>query len=155
MLVSSFGVAALRGRASIGGWLSGMSWVIPTQVALAPVAICLAQLIASVGSLGLGLVIVPLLVARQYLYQRYVRLRNAYLVTIRSLAAAIEAKDPYTQGHSVRVSEYSVAIARAMHLSENVVERVELAGLLHDLGKVGVTGSFSGLANSAKTSTRK
>lgn len=66
------------------------------------------------------------------------RLQDAYLGTIASLAAAIEARDPYTVGHSARVTKYAVAIAEAMGISENEVEDIRLAGLLHDLGKIGI-----------------
>ena len=58
--------------------------------------------------------------------------------TITSLAAAIDAKDPYTQGHSQKVATYAALIAEALGWSEPEVEEVRLAGLLHDLGKVGI-----------------
>jgi len=58
--------------------------------------------------------------------------------SIRALAAAIDAKNPYTRGHSERVSRYSVAIARHLGLSADEVKRVEIAALLHDVGKIGI-----------------
>ncbi len=66
------------------------------------------------------------------------QLQHANLATVTALAAAVDAKDPYTQGHSQRVSAYAGIIARAMQLSDDVVARIELAGLLHDVGKIGV-----------------
>jgi HD-GYP domain-containing protein (c-di-GMP phosphodiesterase class II) len=68
----------------------------------------------------------------------YQRLQETYLGTIGSLAAAIEARDPYTVGHSARVTQYAVAIAESMMLDTERVEEIRLAGLLHDLGKIGV-----------------
>lgn len=59
-----------------------------------------------------------------------------YLDTIRALAAAIDAKDPYTRGHSERVAKISVAIARALRLREPEVQAIQVAALLHDVGKI-------------------
>ena len=55
-----------------------------------------------------------------------------------SLAGAIDAKDPYTKGHSTSVSRYSEALARAINLPEQEVERITLGALLHDVGKIGI-----------------
>ena len=55
-----------------------------------------------------------------------------------SLAGAIDAKDPYTKGHSTSVSHFSEALARAINLPENEVQRIKLGALLHDVGKIGV-----------------
>ena len=58
------------------------------------------------------------------------------LVTL--LASAIDAKDEYTKGHSVSVSRYSEALARAINLPEKEVEQIKLGALLHDVGKIGI-----------------
>ena len=55
-----------------------------------------------------------------------------------SLAGAIDAKDPYTKGHSTSVSKYAEALARAINLPENEVKRISLGALLHDVGKIGI-----------------
>ena len=60
------------------------------------------------------------------------------LNTIKTLAVAIEAKDHYTRGHSDRVTRYAVDIAQEMHLSKKEVEVIQHAGILHDLGKLGI-----------------
>ena len=64
--------------------------------------------------------------------------QELFLETIRTLAAAIDAKDPYTRGHSERVSSYSMAIARHLGLSQDEVFRVRTAAILHDVGKLGI-----------------
>ncbi|GBC84047.1 Cyclic di-GMP phosphodiesterase response regulator RpfG [bacterium HR11] len=64
--------------------------------------------------------------------------RRLFYDSIKMLAAAIDAKDPYTRGHSERVSRYARAIAQFMDLSEEEIEKVYLAGLLHDVGKIGI-----------------
>jgi len=57
---------------------------------------------------------------------------------IPNLAAAIDEKDPYTRGHSERVGVYASKIAREMGFTKEFIERVYIAGLLHDVGKIGV-----------------
>jgi len=65
-------------------------------------------------------------------------LLRANLATVKALAAAVDAKDAYTQGHSVRVAQYAVALGRAMSLAAPDLERLELTGALHDVGKIAV-----------------
>jgi putative nucleotidyltransferase with HDIG domain len=85
--------------------------------------------------------IFPLLVARQF-YERFSALKSAYADTIRSLVGALEAKDPYTRGHSERVAEYAVLIAQAAGLDSKSVSELEYAALLHDLGKIALPGDL-------------
>jgi putative two-component system response regulator len=66
------------------------------------------------------------------------RLEQLFLAGVQSLAEALELKDPYTRGHSVRVSQYSGAIARMLGVAGSVVMNIELGGQLHDIGKIGV-----------------
>ena len=61
-----------------------------------------------------------------------------FINSVRALAAAIDAKDPYTRGHSERVARYAVSIARAMDLPPEEVRKVRLSALLHDVGKIGI-----------------
>jgi hypothetical protein len=62
---------------------------------------------------------------------------RTYIETVAALAAAVEARDRYTRGHSRRVTEYSVEIARTMGKPEWFVKDIESAALLHDIGKIG------------------
>jgi hypothetical protein len=64
-------------------------------------------------------------------------MREIYIDTIRALATAIEAKDPYTRGHSERVAKISVSIAKGLDLPEDEVEAIHIASILHDVGKIG------------------
>jgi HD-GYP domain-containing protein (c-di-GMP phosphodiesterase class II) len=66
----------------------------------------------------------------------YEELRAIYRDTVRAFAAAIDIKDKYTQGHSERVGRYSEIIAREMGWSEEEVEGIQIAGYLHDIGKL-------------------
>lgn len=63
---------------------------------------------------------------------------SLYLSTVKSLASAIDAKDEYTRHHSTRVTEFTLKIAKSMRFSEKELEDLELASLLHDIGKIAV-----------------
>jgi putative nucleotidyltransferase with HDIG domain len=65
-------------------------------------------------------------------------LRTAYIQTIRALAEAIDAKDAYTRGHSERVAVYASRLGHQMGLRKELIERIYFAGLLHDVGKIGI-----------------
>jgi len=69
------------------------------------------------------------------------RLESAYLQFVGSLANALDARDQYTAGHSRRVSELSCALATALQMPPEDVERVRIGALLHDIGKIGVSDS--------------
>ena len=69
------------------------------------------------------------------------KIRSAFISAITSLVYALEAKDAYTSGHSQRVAELSAAIAKELHLSPDKIGKLKLAGLLHDIGKIGVQES--------------
>jgi putative nucleotidyltransferase with HDIG domain len=64
--------------------------------------------------------------------------RELFLGSIRMLAAAIDEKDPYTRGHSGRVAKYSTLIGRELGLSDEELDKLRIAALLHDVGKIGV-----------------
>jgi HD-GYP domain-containing protein (c-di-GMP phosphodiesterase class II) len=64
--------------------------------------------------------------------------RQLFIGTVKGLAAAIDGKDPYTRGHSERVSRFSVAIAQRMGLNDDEVEKIRISALLHDVGKIGI-----------------
>jgi hypothetical protein len=131
-------VSALYGESVRHVWKSTFAWMMPSQIVLGFVGIAIAQIVHTVQFFGFALFVVPLLVARQT-YQQSIKLREAYADTISSLVGALEAKDVYTKGHSVRVAEYTVLIAGEMGFSHDQVGRMEQAALLHDLGKVGVS----------------
>ncbi len=76
--------------------------------------------------------------------EREEKIREMFINSIKSLVKALEARDPYTKNHSVSVMEYSMAIARAMGLDGDMLKKLELASLLHDIGKIGVSDSILG-----------
>ena len=72
----------------------------------------------------------------------YETLYNNLVATLRSLVVTLEAKDPYTQLHSDRVTKISIQIARVMGCSDEEVETISFAGLLHDIGKIGISDAI-------------
>ncbi len=64
--------------------------------------------------------------------------KELFYKTIKSIASALDAKDPYTHGHSVRVTLYALILAQSLGLNEKELEDIETAGLLHDIGKIGI-----------------
>ena len=72
----------------------------------------------------------------------YDKLEKAYMESIETLRFTVEAKDPYTRGHSDRVSEYSVLIGKALNLPEEDINILKIGGLFHDIGKIGVPDSI-------------
>ncbi|MBP7212047.1 HD domain-containing protein [bacterium] len=65
-------------------------------------------------------------------------LSELFYKTIKSIAFALDAKDKYTHGHSLRVTVYSLALAKALDLPDDILEEIETAGLLHDIGKIAI-----------------
>jgi HD-GYP domain-containing protein (c-di-GMP phosphodiesterase class II) len=68
--------------------------------------------------------------------------RQLFIGTVKGLAAAIDGKDPYTRGHSERVSRFSIAIAQRLGLPDDEVEKIRISALLHDVGKIGIDDSI-------------
>lgn len=86
---------------------------------------------------GILLFFIPLMFAR-YTFKLYLDMRKNYFESINMLIRTIEANDPYTSGHSVRVSAYAENIARKLNLPQNKIDLIKSAGLLHDIGKIGI-----------------
>ena len=70
--------------------------------------------------------------------QNHKKLEQSYFDTVRALIMALEARDTYTKGHSIRVMEHSEGIARQMGLEERMIYIIRDAAILHDIGKIGV-----------------
>ncbi len=66
----------------------------------------------------------------------YSELRDLFYKTIRAISNALDTRDSYTNGHSLRVTLYSMILARELNLDEEYLENIEIAGLLHDIGKI-------------------
>ncbi len=76
-------------------------------------------------------------------YERlYLNMRETYLASINAFANAIDARDSYTTGHSQRVAEYSVMLAKACGFDDARIEAINHMGILHDIGKIGIRDSI-------------
>jgi putative nucleotidyltransferase with HDIG domain len=124
-------------------WKNRIKGAIATYIALAPIGFVMALVYTSIGIWGIILFFFPLFLARRS-FELYTKMRKMYLETIRALAAAIDAKDPYTKGHSERVAQLSVALAQDLHLSDRDIENIEYTALLHDIGKIGIDDRILG-----------
>ena len=102
---------------------------------ISPVSILMAISYLAFGIPGFLLIILPLLLIRDA-YHRNSQLQDASANLLKALVKAIDVRDPYTSGHSQRVSMLSRRIAEAMGLSADQVSQVETAALLHDIGKI-------------------
>jgi putative nucleotidyltransferase with HDIG domain len=121
-------------------WAQDVGAIGPNLIGLAPLGWLMAmvfQLPGGVGWWATTLFVIPLFTTR-LAYHRYVEARELFVQTISALANAVDARDKYTRGHSDRVKRISGAMARVMRLPEQMIERIEWAGLLHDIGKIGI-----------------
>jgi putative nucleotidyltransferase with HDIG domain len=137
-------VSARTGAAPRTILVQDMGGVALSLVGLVPLAWLMAQtfqLPNGVGWWATPLFIVPLFTTR-LAYARYVETRELFEQTIEALAKAVDARDVYTRNHSSRVSHIAEAMCRVMRLAENEIEKIKWAGLLHDVGKIGIRDSI-------------
>lgn len=106
-----------------------------SDLLIGPIAIAVAALYMQIHITGLLLLILPLYFIRRS-YFTAVQLQHANRDLLKALVKAIETRDPYTSGHSVRVAHLARRIAETMGLDGRTVEEVETAALLHDVGKI-------------------
>ena len=121
-------------------WAQDLGGVAISLIGLVPLAWLMAQtfhLPNGVGWWATPLFVVPLFTTR-LAYARYVETRELFEQTIEALSKAVDARDPYTRNHSSRVSHIAEAMCRVMKLNENEIEKIKWAGLLHDIGKIGI-----------------
>ncbi len=159
-IIVPFAGAALVHVAANHGLLSGILWLTRGQgssgrlegqgvgvgltgrlllsdLGYAAYGLLIAALWSVVGPFAPLLVLIPLFVARWAVAQ-FVEQQKAYEATVGALCQAVETKDFYTRGHSDRVSRGSVMIAREIGMRGDRVEAIRYAGMLHDVGKLGV-----------------
>ena len=114
--------------------------LVTTDIGYAAFGVLIAALWRVLGPFTPVLVFIPLLVARWAVAQ-FAAQQRAYEATVSALCQAVETKDFYTRGHSERVSRGSVMIAREIGMRAERVEAIRYAGMLHDVGKLGVPTS--------------
>jgi hypothetical protein len=119
-------------------WRSTFSRSIASYLGYGLIGLMMALLWQSrLGAFAALLVLLPLSVAR-WTFAQYAEQQAAYDATVRALVQAVETKDFYTRGHSERVSKASVLIAQHLGMREDRIASLRYAGILHDIGKLGV-----------------
>jgi hypothetical protein len=118
-------------------WSASFSWMAIGYCGYGLLGLLLAVLWTDLGVVAALVLMLPLLVARAA-FANYAEQRAAYDATVRALVQAVETKDYYTRGHSERVSRIAERIAREAGMREDRVEIARYAGMLHDVGKLGV-----------------
>jgi putative nucleotidyltransferase with HDIG domain len=164
--LASLGIAVYDGRKFHSVWREHFAWLAPHHAVYGVLAAALVLAEHSLGLLGIVVFAMPaaamFVATGQYLRAtegmvEEMRLKNqtleallgenrgllaslsrGHLQLIRGLAQAIDAKDPYTAGHTSRVAQYSVRIAGALGLDDATRREIEHGALLHDIGKIGV-----------------
>lgn len=137
VMCSTFSALTVRAEPWRVLFLQTSKWAIPTYVVTPPSAVLFAYLYQQFGIYGILLIIIPSLMGRQAL-NVYSRELAAYRETITTLGAYMQRYHPYTRGHLERVADLSDKMARHMGLSTSTLMLMRDAGLLHDIGKVGV-----------------
>ena len=112
--------------------------LIRAQMFLVVVSLMLSYLYVRLGPWGFVLTGLPVVALRDFYYQ-WVAEQSAYLDTITTLAAYMQHYHPYTRGHLKRVAEMSERLARELRLPAESIRHISHAGLLHDIGKIGVS----------------
>lgn len=134
-LTVCFVIALSEGVSVLHVWKQNTLSTLVYNVLSSPIVVVLAVFYLRVGPWGAVVFALPLLGVRQ-LYKTTLQLGQVSEELLQLMVKAIEARDPYTSGHSRRVAHYSRIIARAIGLSAKQVERVGTAALLHDVGKI-------------------
>jgi hypothetical protein len=116
---------------------SSLPLLVASDLGYAAIGLVIAALWTVMGPFAAALVLVPLFVARWAMGQ-FAEQQRAYAATMAALCQAVETKDFYTRGHSERVSRGSGLIARQIGMRADRTEAIMFAGMLHDVGKLGV-----------------
>jgi putative nucleotidyltransferase with HDIG domain len=132
LLLPPAGVSAPRGRLDLH-----LSLLLVSDLGYATLGLLIAALWGLVGAFAAVLVLIPLFVARWAMGQ-FAAQEGAYSATMAALCQAVETKDFYTRGHSERVSRGATLLARQIGMGAERVEAIRYAGMLHDVGKLGV-----------------
>ena len=118
-------------------WKTNYMWTFFHIFAFLPIGAIIALVYTSYGAWTIVLFIVPIFLAR-YTFKLYLEMKEAHINTVAALTSAIDANDPFTHGHSYRVSRYALKVGRAMNLSTRDLEILEYGALLHDIGKIAI-----------------
>lgn len=111
------------------------------SLVMIPIGVLLAIVFIKYGYLGIVFIAFPLLLIR-YTLLLYTSSKSQFIDTVEALMNAIDARDQYTEGHSRRVAEISVAIGKELKYNQWSIEELNIAAMLHDVGKIGVSDAI-------------
>ncbi len=118
-------------------FISNIRLSLLSGLVMTPFGVGLAYMFSEYKYGGVFLIIFPIVLVR-YTFYLYLESKNQYIETVDTLMHAMEARDKYTEGHSRRVSEISTMIAKQLKYDDLKTERIRIASLLHDVGKIGI-----------------
>jgi len=128
-------ISAVSGQPVLSTWLTSNRATAAISLLQVVLAFYLAWLSVNLGVIGAAGMVLPMIAVRQ-LSRTTIELTSVTEELLDLMVAAIEARDPYTSGHSKRVARASRIIAKSLGLKPEQVERVEIAALMHDVGKI-------------------
>ncbi|PYV85306.1 MAG: hypothetical protein DMG05_22980 [Acidobacteria bacterium] len=131
----AFGVASIGQISVLESWSRIAGGSLLYDFISSSLAVLLAFLYIRLQLVGLAILILPLFFVR-HMYQMNLQVERVNRELLELMVKAIEARDPYTSGHSVRVAEYARQIARELGLNPKHVDQIGTAALLHDVGKI-------------------
>jgi putative nucleotidyltransferase with HDIG domain len=117
--------------------ISNVRLGILNMIVMTPFGLIIAYVCTKFSYYWVMLLMVPIMLSR-YTFSLYITAKNQYIQTVDVLMRAMEARDKYTEGHSQRVSDLSVKIAKELKYNDWKIEDLKIAALLHDVGKIGV-----------------
>jgi hypothetical protein len=125
----------------IYGLISNIKLSILNSMVMLPFSIMLAIVFLQYSYFGILLFIIPIILAR-YTFSLYIDSKSQYADTVDALMRAMEARDKYTEGHSQRVAELVRDIANELKYNDWTIDKLHIASLLHDVGKIGIDDSI-------------
>ena len=132
------GIMAMVQKVSpLSMWLLNFRWLTLNYLALGPLGVLMTSVYLNIGIFGVLAFMLPLMLAR-HSFQRYIDMQDVYLSTVSALATSIDAKDPYTKGHSDRVNRFTIQMARELRLPEEQIDMLQYMSIMHDIGKIGI-----------------
>jgi HD-GYP domain-containing protein (c-di-GMP phosphodiesterase class II) len=122
-------------------FVSNVKLVLINFIIMVPFGIGLTYMYNELSYIGVLLLLFPVMLVR-FTFSLYIDAKTQYIQTVDSLMRAVEARDKYTEGHSQRVAKIVEMIAREMKLGEFKIEMLNIASMMHDVGKIGVDDSI-------------
>jgi HD-GYP domain-containing protein (c-di-GMP phosphodiesterase class II) len=141
MLLISILMTITTGKNVIFLFISNVKLVLLNFIIMVPFGIGLTYMYDQLSYFGVLLLLFPVMLVR-FTFSLYVDAKAQYIQTVDALMRAVEARDKYTEGHSQRVGKIVEMIAREMKMNEFKIESLNIASMMHDVGKIGIDDSI-------------